>query len=66
MIVYIIPVMDHKKYTVNGHIVYKNRLKNWTCNIDLSAQELKAFLLYEKVIINNSKIKKHLKATYRC
>lgn len=58
--------MDHEKYTVNGHIVYKNRFKIWSCNIDLSAQEVKAFLLYEEVIINNSKIKKHLKATYRC
>lgn len=65
MIVHIIPIKDHEKYAVNGYIVYKNEFKNWTCNIDLSIAEIQAFLTYEKVIINNRKIKKHIKATYR-
>ncbi|MCC9019559.1 hypothetical protein [Flavobacterium lipolyticum] len=65
MIVHIRPVKDHTKYTVNGHMVYKNEFKNWSCSIDLSATEINAFLLYEKIIINNSRIRKHINATYR-
>jgi hypothetical protein len=61
----IIPVTDHESYTVNGHLVYKNQLDNWTCNVDLSAKELHAFDLYENVVINNKRLKHHTKATYK-
>jgi len=65
MIILIKPLVDGKKYTVNGHIVYKNVFENWACDIDLSDIEVHAFLTYEKVVINNSNIKKHIEATYR-
>jgi hypothetical protein len=65
MIIQIEPLSDHKKYNVNGHIVYKNEFKIWSCYTDLSDIEIQAFLTYEKIVINNSKIKKHIKATYR-
>lgn len=64
MNVIIIPLIDHKKYTVNGHTVYKNEFENWTCSIDLSNTEIQAFLIYEKLIISNSNVRKHTKATY--
>lgn len=58
------PIVDREKYKVNGHLVYKNRLKNWSCEHDLSAGELLAFGVYEKLIIQNPKIKKHTRALY--
>jgi len=65
MIIQITPLRDHKRYSVNGHIVYKNEFMNWSCHTDLLGIEIQAFLTYEKIVINNSKIKKHIKATYR-
>jgi hypothetical protein len=58
------PIVDKKKYKVNGHIVYKNKWSNWSCEDDLSDSELWAFNVYEKLIIKNPKIKKHTKALY--
>ena len=58
------PIVDKEKYKVNGYLIYKNRLKNWTCEHDLSDGELWAFRLYEKFIIKNPKIKRHTKAMY--
>lgn len=65
MSIIIKPLIDHEKYMVNEHLVYKNRLRNWSCNEDLSDAELQAFKIYEKLIIKNKKIKKHLQAIYK-
>lgn len=55
------PIVDHQKYIVNEHLVYRDRLWNWYCKDDLSNKELQAFRLYEKLIIKNSRIKRILK-----
>lgn len=65
MSVEIKPLIDHEQYEVNGHIVFKDQLNNWSCNHDLSDSELRAFRRYEKVVINNKAFKKHTKATYK-
>jgi len=59
------PIIDHESYEVNGHLVYKDSLQNWSCNVDLSDKELRAFKSYEKLVINNPKFKKHTSATYK-
>jgi hypothetical protein len=59
------PITDHKTYEVNGHLVYRNSLGNWTCKVDLSDQELRGFRRYEKAVIKNPAFKKHTKATYK-
>lgn len=64
MSVTIIPIKDHEQYEVNGHLVYKDSLNNWTCKHDLSNKELTAFKNYLKLVINNKAFKKHTKATY--
>jgi hypothetical protein len=61
----IIPITDHEQYTINGHLVYKDQFNNWTCRVDLSPNELRAFQRYEKLVINNKAFKKHTKATYK-
>jgi hypothetical protein len=65
MSVTIVPITDHESYDVNGNIVFKDSLANWSCNIDLSDKELRAFRRYEKLVINNPAFKKHTKATYK-
>tara|TARA_R110002124_G_scaffold228784_1_gene394106 strand:+ start:1642 stop:1845 length:204 start_codon:yes stop_codon:yes gene_type:complete len=65
MSVEIIPIKDHEEYTINGHVVYKDDLGNWSCKHDLSRQELNAFKNYEKLVINNKAFKKHTKSTYK-
>lgn len=65
MSVEIIPIIDHEQYEVNGHLVSKDSLDNWTCKHDLSSQELNAFRNYEKLVIKNKAFKKHTKATYK-
>lgn len=64
MTVEIIPITDHESYSVNGHTVYKDQFNNWSCNVDLSDKELRAFHNYEKLVINNKAFKTHTKATY--
>ena len=59
------PVVDHETYEVNGHLVYKDSLGNWSCKVDLSTKEHQAFRNYEKLIINNTRFKKHTKATFK-
>jgi hypothetical protein len=59
------PIIDHESYEVNGHRVYKDRFNNWTCKVDLSDKEHRAFRRYEKVVINNKAFTKHTKATYK-
>ena len=61
----ITPIIDHESYKVNGHLVYKDSLDNWTCKHDLSSKELTAFRNYQKLVINNKAFKKHTKATYQ-
>jgi hypothetical protein len=51
MSVVIVPVKEFEQYKVNGHLVFKNKLKNWTCDHDLSQQELEAFSIYERLLI---------------
>lgn len=65
MNVTITPVVDHEKYNVNGHIVYKDSQGTWTCKGELSYKELAAFSRYEKLVINNKAFKRHTKATYK-
>lgn len=65
MSVTINPVIDHEQYEVNGHLVYKDSLENWSCKHDLSSNELTAFRNYQKLVINNKAFKKHTKATYK-
>jgi hypothetical protein len=65
MSVEIVPIIDHEQYEVNGHLVYKNSLNNWTFKVDLSDKELRAFKNYEKLVINNKAFKRHTKATYK-
>lgn len=65
MSVEIIPITDHEAYKVNGHVVYKDSLNNWTCKIALSNKELEAFAVYRESIIENKRVKKHTKSTYR-
>lgn len=65
MSVKIKPIIDHEQYEVNGHLVHKDQLGNWSCKQDLSEKELRAFRNYEKVVIKNPKFKKHTKATYK-
>jgi len=65
MSVEIVPVKDHEEYTVNGHLVYKDQFDNWTCKHDLSSDELRAFARYEKIVIKNTRFKKHTRATYK-
>lgn len=65
MSVTITPITDHEQYEVNGHLVYKDQLNNWTCKVDLSNKELIAFDEYEKQVIKNKALKKHTKATYK-
>lgn len=57
-------IVDGERYKVNGYFVYKNKLRNWSCEEDLSDSELGAFDLYEKLIINNPRLKKHIIAVY--
>jgi hypothetical protein len=65
MTVTIKPITDHEQYEVNGHLVSKDSLDNWTCKHDLSSQELNAFRNYEKLVINNKAFKKHTKSIYK-
>lgn len=51
MNVEIIPITDHEQYEVNGHLVYRDHLNNWSCKQDLSNKELLAFKKYEEVVI---------------
>lgn len=59
------PIIDHIKYNVNGHTVYKDSFDNWSCKVDLSTKELAAFKRYEKNVINNPVFTKHTPATYK-
>lgn len=59
------PIIDHEQYEVNGHLVYKDHLGNWSCKGDLSDKELRAFKNYETVVIKNPRFKTHTKATYK-
>lgn len=65
MTVTIIPITDHEQYSVNGHLVHKDSSERWTSRTPMSDTELKAFKRYEKLVINNSRFKKHTKATYK-
>jgi hypothetical protein len=61
----ITPIIDHESYDLNGHVIYKDSLGNWSCKADLSAKEHQAFRNYEKLIINNPRFKTHTKATFK-
>lgn len=64
MSVTIKPITDHESYEVNGHLVYKDTLNNWISKSDLSEKERLAFSQYAKIVIQNPRLKKHIKATY--
>ncbi len=61
----IIPVEDHKTYSVNGHAVYKIDRGFWMSATDMTDKEWKAFHRYEKAVIKNKKFTKHTKAIYK-
>jgi hypothetical protein len=65
MSVKIIPVKDHEEYTVNGHLVFKNKWNFWTCDHLLSDTELTAFTNYQTLVIYNKAFTKHITATYK-
>ncbi len=59
MSVKIIPLTDHKQYMTNGHLVHKYVLGNWIFLYDLSAAEHETFGNYEKLVIEDSSLKKN-------
>lgn len=65
MSVEIIPITDHEQYTVDGYLVFKDPLRDWTCKVALSHDQLTAFWIYEQTVIKNKAFKKHTKATYK-
>lgn len=65
MSVTILPIEDHKKYNVNGHIVYKDDKGHWQGKSEMSSNEWVAFRNYEKVVINNKAFAKHTKSIFK-
>ncbi|TPG37528.1 hypothetical protein [Flavobacterium pectinovorum] len=65
LIVEIKPVEDHKEYEINGKLIFMDETGNWQSDIELSETEKKAFKSYGELILDNPKITKHTKATYR-
>lgn len=65
MSIIILPLEDHKRYSVNGHAVYKNPNGHWISATEMSSNEWEAFHRYEKLVINNKAFAKHTKATYK-
>lgn len=68
MTVTIIPIEDHNRYSVNGHILVRTGEDTWLVPnfLDsLSYIEKKAFKTYLTLVINNSRFKKHPKSTYK-
>lgn len=68
MIVTIIPIEDHSKYSVNGHTVVCMSDSLWlvpNAFSSLSRTEKRAFELYKHLIIDNPRFKKHPKSTYK-
>ncbi|AOW08719.1 hypothetical protein [Flavobacterium gilvum] len=61
----ITPLEDHKRYSVNGHAVYKDDKGFYVSATDMNAKEWKAFHRYEKLVIKNKAFKTHTKATYK-
>jgi phage terminase large subunit len=59
------PITDHENYDVNGKEVYKDTNGNWINKGDLSDAENRAFRTYKKQVIENTRFKKHTKATYK-
>lgn len=64
MSVIIKPVVQGEQYTVNGIYIQKCG-DDWKFSIEPSPKEVKAFGIYLEEIINNPRIKKHTKATYK-
>ncbi|MFC6245407.1 hypothetical protein ACFP6C_10225 [Flavobacterium psychroterrae] len=68
MTVKIIPIEDHSKYSVNGHLLIQVSETQWIVPnpLDsLSQIEKKAFTVYKTIIIDNPRFKKHPKSTYK-
>lgn len=61
----ILPLEDHKRYSVNGHAVYKNDNGHWISATHMNTKEWAAFHRYEKLVINNKAFVRHTKATYK-
>lgn len=61
----VIPLEDHKSYSVNGHAVYKNLKGRYQSATYMTAREWEAFRRYEKLVINNKAFARHTKATYK-
>lgn len=61
----ILPLEDHKRYSVNGHAVYKNDKGHYVSATDMTAKEWAAFRNYERLVIKNKAFKTHTKATYK-
>lgn len=68
MNVEIIPIEDHNKYSVNGHIIVQVSDSTWIVpNVfsSLSEIEKRAFTAYIALIIDNPRFKKHPKSTFK-
>lgn len=56
---------DYKEYEINGKLIFIDESGNWQSDIELSETESNAFKCYGELILDNPKITKHTKATYR-
>ncbi|OXA99407.1 hypothetical protein B0A75_11395 [Flavobacterium oncorhynchi] len=59
MSVKIIPLTEHKQDIVNRHLFYKNVFENRIFQYDLFAAEHETFANYEKLVIEDSILKKN-------
>ncbi|MDA6068023.1 hypothetical protein NJT12_00200 [Flavobacterium sp. AC] len=68
MTVTIIPIEDHNKYSINGHIIVCVTDSTWIVPnffASLSDTEKRAFEVYKHLIIDNPRFKKHPKSTFK-
>lgn len=61
----ILPLEDHKRYSVNGHAVYKADSGYWASATDMTDKEWSAFRRYQKLVINNKAFTKHTKSIFK-
>lgn len=65
MEVRIIPNEQGESYEVNTKVVYLDSNQNWITSEYLTQIERHAFNQYKNLIIDNPKIKKHPKSTFK-
>ncbi|SNR92481.1 hypothetical protein [Flavobacterium sp. ov086] len=65
MTVEITSIENNKEYEINGKLVFMDQSGNWQCDVELSQIEKTALKSYTQLILNNPRLTKHAKATYR-